>query len=223
MEPWEVMGWMLRLEAERRGYKNAKEQLFLADGAKHIREVKKLQFPESTFILDWAHAAEHVSNSAKAAFGEGTQEAHSWYRKHKHMLWNGKRDDLLADFQELSNRLGPPREDDSDSHPRTIVHRDAFSYFPDNYEAIDYPSFRQKGWPIGSGVVEGGVNQFSLRLKGAGKFWNVLNTDAEKSAKPSSVFDTGAEEMLALCAVYHCEDGRWDQYWRRRAQPPKRE
>jgi hypothetical protein len=39
MQTWESFGWMLRLEAERRGYAKAKTRLFLADGAKHIREL----------------------------------------------------------------------------------------------------------------------------------------------------------------------------------------
>ena len=68
---------------------------------------------------------------------------------------------------------------------------------------MDYPSFRAKGWPIGSGVAEGAVKQFALRIKGSEKFWNV----------------SGAEEMLALCALYHSEDGRWQRYWQDRAQP----
>ena len=71
MENWESMGWMLRLEAERRGYAKAKTKVFIADGAKPIRELKNLQFPEAVFILDWAHAAQHLSNCANAQ-GSGT-------------------------------------------------------------------------------------------------------------------------------------------------------
>lgn len=38
---------MLRLEAHKRGYSQAKTRLFLADGAKGIREMKDLNFPEA--------------------------------------------------------------------------------------------------------------------------------------------------------------------------------
>ena len=31
---------------------------------------------------------------------------------------------------------------------------------------MDYPTFRRKGWPIGSGVTESAVNQFNKRVKG---------------------------------------------------------
>lgn len=223
MQPWERFGWMLRMEAEARGYIKAKVKLFLADGAKHIRDLKDLQFPEAIFILDWPHAAGHLSNSAKAAFGEGTKEADDWYAKHKLMLWNGKRDDLIADLRQLSERVGPPKADDPDTHPRKTVHRDAFSYFPENYEAINYPVFRQKGWPIGSGVAEAAVKQFALRLKGSEKFWNVWDTNGRGTEKIWTSLETGAEEMLAMCTLYYCEDDRWNQYWRRRSEPNKRE
>lgn len=212
METWESMGWMLRLEAERRGLGKAKAKVFVADGAQNIRELKNLQFPEATFILDWAHAAQHLAECAKAAFGEGDQETAKWYEKHKQLLWNGKADEIIRDLRRLSERAGPPRDSDTENSPRRILYQNAFSYFPNNKEAIDYPGFRARGWPIGSGVAEGSIKQFGLRMKGSEKFWNGL--DDVRTAER-----TGAEEMLALCALYHCEDGRWQRHWRRRAQP----
>jgi len=205
MQPWEAFGWMLRLEAEVRGYLKAKAKLFLADGAKHIRDLKNFHFHDAIFILDWYHAAEHLSNCAKAFFGEGTAETRQWYEKFKQKLWDGQRDEIIEELQKLSKQLGEPKPQDSGASPRVILHRDAYSYFPNNKDAMDYPQFRSKGWPIGSGVAEGAVKQFALRLKGSEKFWNVS--------------DRGAEEMLALCALYHCEDGRWDLHWKERAQP----
>ena len=205
MENWESFGWMLRLEAERRGYLKARVKLFLADGAPHIRELKNLHFPEAVFILDWAHAAQHLGDCAKALFGEGTGKAHAWYQAHRSKLWEGKRDEIIEELQKHSRRLGLPEKNELDTSPRKVIHQNAYSYFPNNKEAINYPEFRGKGWPIGSGVAEGAVKQFALRVKGSEKFWNVSNT--------------GAEEMLALCALYHSEDGRWDRHWRKRAQP----
>jgi len=211
MQPWEAFGWMLRVEAEQRGYLKAGTRLFLADGAKHIRDMKELQFPEATFILDWAHAAEHVNACAKAAFGEGSAEAKEWYVNHYEMLWKGKRDELIADIQKLAEDLGPPKDGEPEGSPRKVLRQNAYSYFPNNKDAINYPAFRAQGWPIGSGVVEAGVKQFAVRMKGSEKFWNIGGDDTE----------TGAEEMLALCALYRCEDGRWQRRWRQRGQPRK--
>ncbi|PIU18333.1 MAG: hypothetical protein COT18_10760 [Elusimicrobia bacterium CG08_land_8_20_14_0_20_59_10] len=207
MRPWEDAGWILRLEAERRGYSAAKTKLFLADGARNIRELKNMHFSDSTFIIDWCHVAGHLSDCAKAIFGEGTREYYRWYERQKQKLWDGRVDSIIAGLRKHSRRLGKPDKDDniSGTSPRVVLYRNAYSYFPNNKDAMDYPSYRRKGWPIGSGVVESSVKQLGLRLKGSEKFWNVSGT--------------GAEEMLALCALYRCEDGRWDNYWRRRAQP----
>lgn len=211
---WEAMGWLLRVEAERRGYARAEDRLFVADGARSIRELKNLHFPEATFILDWAHAAQHLSDCAKAAFGEGTPDAFRWYEGHTELLWNGKSDRIIADLRHLSDRLGPPTETDLATSPRRILHQNATAYFPNNSAAMDYPRFRANGWPIGSGVAEGAVKQFGLRMKGSEKFWNGFQPTETQSSR-----QTGAEEMLALCALYYSDDGRWDRHWHRRAQP----
>lgn len=205
MEPWESFGWMLRVEAEKRGYLQAKAKLLIADGAQHIRTLKNDHFPEAEMILDWPHATEHLSASSKAAFGEGTQAAREWYEEYRELLWKGKRDEIIRELERLSKKIGFPEKGESDASGRAMLYRNAYSYFPNNYDAIDYPRFRSKGWPIGSGVAEGAVKQFALRMKGTEKFWNVS--------------ESGAEEMLALCALYHSEDDRWKCYWKARAKP----
>lgn len=208
MESWEVFGWFLRIEAEKRGYESAKKKAFLGDGAKSIRELHDMHFQDATFILDWAHAVEHLSACGKAAFGEGTKKGAAWFETQKQVLWDGKIDDIIEELQKQSKRLGEPKKGDADSHPRVILNRNATSYFPHNKEAMNYPLFREEGLPIGSGVAEAAVKQFAIRMKGSEKFWNVS--------------DRGANEMLALCALYNSEDGRWDAYWKKRSTPEGR-
>ncbi|MFH1924777.1 MAG: ISKra4 family transposase [Planctomycetota bacterium] len=203
MENWETFGWMLWVEALRRGYAFACEVVFLADGAKHIRDLKNLHFPTAQFILDWYHAVEHLGDCAKAAFGEGTKAAKNSYKKWKQMLWGGEVETIIEQLQKLSREAGAPEKGDPEGSPRKVLHQNAYSFFPNNKDAMDYPLYRSRGWPIGSGVAEGGVKQFAKRLKGSEKFWNLSNT--------------GAEEMLGLCALHKSEDGRWDRYWSRRA------
>lgn len=223
MQPWDCFGWMLRLEAERRGYLKAEARLFLADGAPHIREMKNTHFPEAIFGLDWAHGTGHLGDCSKAIFGEGTDESRGWYREHRDMLWEGKRDEIIAELEKQSRRLGEPKEGEPGSSPRVVLYRNAFSYFPNNRDAMDYPSFRAKGWPIGSGVVEGAVKQFAMRVKGSEKFWNPgveLGAPTLEKDLPRPE-ETGAEEMLALAALYHSEDGRWQRHWDTRGRPKR--
>lgn len=206
MQSWDEFGWMLCVEAHKRGYASAKEKLFISDGAQSLRTLRQDQFPETTFILDWYHAVEHLSASAKAAFGEGTDEQVAWYKRVKKKLWRGDLDSVIAAIEKESARMGKPAPKEQVGSPRVILHRD-IGYFSDNRKGMDYPHFRAQGWPIGSGVAEGAVKQFGMRLKGSEKFWNGFG------------FGMGAEEMLALCALHRSEDGRWQDYWRRRSRP----
>ncbi|NNN05052.1 MAG: hypothetical protein HKL90_04045 [Elusimicrobia bacterium] len=209
MQPWEEFGWMLCVEAYKRGYVEAKEKLFISDGAQSLRTFRQDHFPEATFILDWYHAVEHLSGCSKAAFGEATDESVAWYKRMKTKLWMGDLDGVIGAIDKESNRVGKPQPKENSGSPRVILHRD-IGYFSENREGMDYPRFRAEGWPIGSGVAEGAVKQFGMRLKGSEKFWNGFG------------FGLGAEEMLALCALHRSEDGRWQEYWRKRAQPSAR-
>ncbi len=206
MSSWEEFGWMLCVEAARRGYERAKERLFVSDGAVVLRSLRTHHFPDAVFILDWYHAVEHLADAAKAAFGETTDEWKTWYMTAKDHLWRGEVDAILEALRKESARVGSPSPKEPENSPRVVLHRNQ-GYFVDNRNGLDYPRFRAEGWPIASGVAEGSVKQFALRLKGTEKFWNGFG------------FGMGAEEMLALCALHRSEDGRWRAYWDRRSDP----
>ena len=207
---WEEFGWMLCVEALKRGYAKAKEKLFISDGAQSLRTLRETHFSDADFILDWYHAAEHLADCAKAAFGEATEECLRWCKRTKTKLWAGDVDAVIRAIEKESARVGKPKPKEHERSPRVVLHRN-IGYFTDNREGLDYPRFRSEGWPIGSGVAEGSVKQFGIRMKGTEKFWNGFRCGL------------GAEEMLALLALQRSEDGRWDDYWRRRSQPYTRE
>ena len=207
---WDEFGWMLCVEAMKRGYAKAKEKLFISDGAQSLRTLRQDHFNDATFILDWYHAVEHLSDCGKAAFGENTEEYAAWYKRMKTKLWMGALDGVIRGIEKESARVGKPQAKEHEGSPRVILHRN-IGYFRDNRDGMDYPRFRAEGWPIGSGVAEGAVKQFGMRLKGSEKFWNGFG------------LGLGAEEMLALCALHRSEDGRWKAYWNRRARPPVHE
>lgn len=117
--------------------------------------------------------------------------------------WRQARAKML---QKESARVGPPMPKEADGSPRVVLHRNQ-GYFADNRRGLDYPKFRAEGWPIGSGIAEGAVKQFGMRMKGTGKSWNGFG------------FGMGAEEMPALCALHRSEDNRWGEHWDRRSKP----
>lgn len=63
---------------------------------------------------------------------------------------------------------------------------------------MDYPSYRVKGWLIGSGPVEAACKQVvNQRLKGSGMRWS----------------ETGADAVCHLRALFRSEKGQWDACW----------
>jgi len=112
------------------------------------------------------------------------------------LLWDGKAQPLREQLTALSTRAGPPLETDPPNHPRKVLASNV-GYFAKHQEHIDYPSYRAKGWPIGSGITESGVKLFGKRVKGTEQFWNV----------------PGAEAILALRSKWFSEDEASTSYW----------
>ena len=195
MDPWETLGGHLSTLANRRGYSHAQNKVFISDGATGIRSVRDSSFPDAAFVLDWAHAAEHVHQTAQAAFGNSPQ-AESWAEQQKTRLWNGQLDLLLRDLAKLAKKLGPPPPKAAKNDPRRIL-ANQFDYFSTNRDGLDYPTFRKRGWPIGSGIVESTIKQIAKRVKGTEKHWTIK----------------GAEYTLQVVAHLLSEDQSWQLFW----------
>jgi hypothetical protein len=66
---------------------------------------------------------------------------------------------------------------------------------------MDYPSYRAKGWQIGSGPVEAACKTvIGRRMKGSGMRWG----------------HEGADAVGHLRALLLSEAGQWDAFWANR-------
>ena len=106
---------------------------------------------------------------------------------------------MIRRLQVEAQALGPVQEQDGPQHPRNVL-KNQIGFFQNNKQHMNYPEYRAKGWPIGSGNTEAGVKQFNKRVKGTEQFWS----------------DPGVEAILALRALWISQDGRWDRYWKSR-------
>ena len=95
----EIFGLHLWMEAIRCGLREAKEVVFLGDGAGWIRNERRKHFGRSTFIIDWYHALEHIWDCGKVLFGEGSEATEKWGKKRESWLWDGQTRKLLNDLQ----------------------------------------------------------------------------------------------------------------------------
>lgn len=190
---------LVRLEAEKRGLRQAQQVLVIADGGNWIDPLVQRQFRDYVRIVDWYHASQHLWDCARAVHAGDEARTQALAKRWEKLLWEGKLGKLIQQLSEPSQRLGPPTPQDGPEHPRRILANNV-GYFRTHQGHMDYPRYRQRGWPIGSGVVEAGVKQFSKRVKGTDQFWQ----------RP------GVEPILALRALWLSQDDRWDPYWNAR-------
>jgi len=196
MQDSDALGPLVRCEAERRGIRQATQTILLNDGGPWIGTQHQEHFIRCPMIIDWGHAKSHLFTAAKAAHEHDEPKQQRLGHQLEAWLWDGQREKVITSLRELSQTAGPPREDDGPDHPRRVLAQNV-GYFECHRDHMDYPTYRARGWPIGSGVVESGVKQFNHRLKGTDRFWTTA----------------GSETILALRALWLSEDERWNHYW----------
>ncbi len=189
-------GKLLHVEAERRGLRQAQTVLVIGDGGNWIDPLSTRERLHDYRIADYYHAVEHLYDAARAAREKDTPEALALAEQLKEHLWEGRLDAILAILQQHAERLGAPQDSDGREHPRRVLATNV-GYFQTHRHHMDYPTYRRKGWPIGSGVTESAVKRFNKRVKGTEQFWTI----------------PGVETILALRALWLSEDDRWATYW----------
>ena len=181
----------LRRQAAQVGMDRAERWVAISDGGAGIEDWLRSNFPRvEVVILDFYHAAEHLCDWAKALHPNDEEAADQlggeWCHRLKH---EGGRAVLAA----LRTVTLPGR-----STALRESHRQLLVYFENQIHRMDYPSYRAKGWPIGSGPVEAACKQVvGQRLKGSGMRWS----------------EAGADAVCHLRALFRSELGQWDAYW----------
>lgn len=191
-----AFGPLCRLEAERRGLREAQQVLVIADGGNWIDPLLDRTFHGFVRILDYYHASEHLWEVATAVHGQNEANRERYGKKLETWLWEGETRKLLKELARQSRCLGPPPPGATGTDPGHVVATN-LQYFTSREDQMDYPRYRAKGWPIGSGQVEASVKQFNKRIKGTEQFWQ------EQSLEP----------ILALRGMWLSQDDRWTRYW----------
>lgn len=207
----EAFGPMVRVEAERRGLCAAETVTLMGDCGNWIDPLHQAHLPAHPRIADYDHAVEHLRGglalhweASRAVLGVDSPQVPKLAEKLESWLYNGQVKKVIRCLQKESQKLGPVQESDGEHHPRRVLSREA-GYFQRNQQHMNYPEYRAKGWPIGSGNTEAGVKQFNKRIKGTEQFWG----------------ERGIEPMLAMRGVWICQDLRWQRYWAARPAYPQ--
>jgi hypothetical protein len=175
------------VETHHRGLENAKQIAAVMDGADWLQRLVDYHCPQAVRILDFAHAAQRISEIGQVLWGQSSVIATSWTQTWTHRLKHEGPNPLLGELRQLQRQ-----------YPDNEVLRLNLAYLDKRQSQLQYPRFREQGWPIGSGMIES-ANKLVVeaRLKGAGMHWQ----------------RTHVNPMLALRNLV-CSD-RWSQEWPR--------
>jgi hypothetical protein len=167
----------LRCECRRRGIATAGEVVALGDGAAWIWERIRQITPQAVCILDFFHASEHLQALARALDGPDEIAVERRCVRWRDALKQSRLQDVLDEAVRDRPRSGV----------RRAATMEEIGYFENNRSRMDYRRYREKGWFIGSGVVEAGCKSvIGSRMKQSGMFWS----------------EAGGEAMLGLRCVY---------------------
>ncbi len=172
-------------ELHRRGVTTAERVGVVVDGAEWIQGFIDLHAPEAVRILDFPHAAEYVAAIGQTVGAAGSLLSKEALAQQLHELKHEGPDGVLTRLRTLVAGQAEPGELGK-----------LLTYLEKREGQMQYPSFREQGWPIGSGSGES-ANKLVVeaRLKGAGMHWALQNVNP----------------MLALRNAV-CND-RWVEVW----------
>jgi hypothetical protein len=185
------LGSQLRRQAAQVGWDEADQQIALSDGGSGLEEFFRKNFPRAECILDFWHAAEHLTELGLALHpddeAQRRQRVGDWCHRLKH--------------QGGANVVAILRQLDLSHHPPSAqqAHADCLRYFQNHQHRMDYPRYRDNGWQIGSGPVESACKTVvANRLKGSGMRWGTDGSDA----------------VCHLRALYLSQPGQWESFWK---------
>lgn len=179
-------------EVIRRHPQRSKPLVFLSDGERALHDRQGEFLPENAVcILDLFHVMERLWKAAWCFFDEASEkkEAHRWVEKHLRTLLEGKVRYVISGLNQMKTKRGL-----KGTRRKTI--EEVTGYFHRNRDRMKYDEYLVKGYPVGSGVVEGACRHLVKdRLERTGMRW-----------RPD-----GAQAMLDLRATYLNEE--WESFW----------
>lgn len=181
-------GRLIRQMSEDVKLKAARQVVAVTDGAEWIARLIDTHLPaDTTAILDYFHASQHVHQTRRTLFGEENADGNGWADQLLTTLSNEPFErvwQLLIETR--SKHKGKVKRRASDELMRYLLGR---------RQKVDYASFRAAGLDVGSGPTESMCKSLSRRMKGTGMRWSPRN----------------AESMVALEALE--QSNRWPHYW----------
>lgn len=178
----------LRERVHQREGRHLRARVALTDGARALQQQMREKFPDFTLVLDIIHAMEYLWKAGTALYGETDPQRDAWVKAQLLELLSSHVDQVVQRLEEKAAELRKT------SQARKALLQVA-NYLRRNRDFMDYATYLRRGWPIGTGVVEGVCRHVVKdRMELSGMRWTVA----------------GADALLALRAVN--ENGDWEEF-----------
>lgn len=165
------------------------ERVALTDGSEALQGQMQAHFAEASLVLDIVHANEYLWDAANALLGENLEQRKAWLRPRLLRLLEGCTEEVIAELEQLA------AQPETSEGQRQALKRTS-GYYRRNQDYMHYNQYLARGWPIGTGVVEGACGHLVKdRMERGGMRWTV----------------DGAQAVLDLRAIRL--NGHWDAYW----------
>ena len=154
------------LHTHRQGLDQASEVCAVQDGAEWLQGLVDYHRADAVRILDFAHAAEYINDIGQLVLQAGGRLPVCWLQGVLHKLKHQGPSRVLEHLAWLAVR-----------YPSDLM-QEKLAYLHKREAQMQYPTYQEGGWPIGSGSVES-ANKLVVeaRLKGAGMRWHRHNVN----------------------------------------------
>ena len=168
------------------------ELVCILDGERSLWALVYAYFQSAFFVLDIFHVLEHLGKAALCFYDEGSPQAREFVTQRLRMLLMGKAGRVIGGLKQMLTK-----------HELTDAKRydlnQVIGYLERNRKHMRYEICLAKGYPVGSGVIEGACrNLINDRLELTGMSWSLR----------------GAESIMRLRAVHINKD--WEAFWKHR-------
>lgn len=200
-------------ELYRRGVFSGADIVSVTDGSGWITSFTNYHMPEAVRILDFHHATGYLADAGKAIYGEGGQPFNAWFAECTHQLKHKPPQQTLGEIALLRTK--------ADTEEKRDIIDTVHYYLEQRKEMIDYPYFRARQLPIGSGSVESGHKQVvQSRMKQAGMRWARENIEPMLALR-NLICNRRWEEGWGKVAPYYWQKRRAEFREKARKQRPK--
>lgn len=165
---WERIAAALK----RLGADTCQKLAFVSDGADWILFEAGRRYPHALLILDFYHVVKKLNEVGGTIFGTGSDAARAWVRRYKKRLRRSQVASVIHSLKCCRGHAKQSGPEALDGLNKLIV------YLEKREDQLKYLTFKRRGFPIGSGMIEGTIKQvINLRLKRNATPWATENAE----------------------------------------------